>query len=203
MKPFPLLLVVFISMFVARLDAANISWGSELFEYNYTTAEGADVYSLHAPYLRIYGNNAGLQTTIWAEASSYPEFASCFVSANLGDNVSSPYFESRTEYFYQADFDWTGEGSARADYSLDIANDQCVYLAFETMTYTSPQNRAYGWIELSVGDDGFLQLNNIVAGDGRNALIVGAVPEPSAGLLLLVGLAGLGLRRRRKVENEK
>ena len=54
----------------------------------------------------------------------------------------------------------------------------------------------YGWVHVSVDDE----LNMTLLGEGINLyggpVVVGAIPEPSAGMLLLLGLAGLALRRR-------
>ena len=57
----------------------------------------------------------------------------------------------------------------------------------------------YGWVHVSVDDE----LNMTLLGEGINLygepVVVGMlpIPEPSAGTLLLLGLAGLALRRRR------
>ena len=56
----------------------------------------------------------------------------------------------------------------------------------------------YGWVHVSVDDD----LNMTLLDEGINLyggpVIVGAIPEPSAAVLVLVGLAALALRRRRR-----
>ena len=55
----------------------------------------------------------------------------------------------------------------------------------------------YGWVELEVGKE---DLNLLGSAFSYSPLIVGggsaATPEPSAGTLLILGLAGLALRRR-------
>jgi hypothetical protein len=57
----------------------------------------------------------------------------------------------------------------------------------------------YGWVHVSVD---YTDLKMTLLGSGINlyggAVTVGAIPEPSAALLLLVGWAALALRRRRR-----
>ena len=70
---------------------------------------------------------------------------------------------------------------------LDDGND---YVAGQTW---------YGWVHVSVDDT---DLKMTLLGSGINlyggAVTVGAIPEPSSALLLLIGGAVLGLRRRRR-----
>ena len=55
----------------------------------------------------------------------------------------------------------------------------------------------YGWLAIDVDKNGKLTLSHSVLSDTECILVVGAVPEPSAGMLLLLGIAGLVLRRTR------
>lgn len=53
-----------------------------------------------------------------------------------------------------------------------------------------------GWVEYMIDDSGkFNLLNSAIDFDG-GPMIVGAIPEPTSGLLLLLGIAGLALRRK-------
>ena len=55
----------------------------------------------------------------------------------------------------------------------------------------------YGWVHVSVDDE----LNMTLLGEGINLyggpVVVGAVPEPSAAMLVMLGFSALALRRRR------
>ena len=83
-----------------------------------------------------------------------------------------------------------------------IADRRDFYLAFEASEYGVEDGRSwYGWAHVSVDDD--LRMTLLGSGIGLNgeSVIAGAVPEPSGGLLLLLGTAVLALRRRRPVKD--
>lgn len=119
-----------------------------------------------------------------------------WVLAHYGDIVGADTFGSMThiEDVYSSDDLSTG--------GTLIENPGDFYMAFKTCEsiFVSgegdvPGESWYGWVHVSVDDE----LNMTLLGEGINLyggpVVVGAVPEPSAGLLLLVGLAGLALRR--------
>ena len=58
----------------------------------------------------------------------------------------------------------------------------------------------YGWIHLQIGEDGGVSLlNSAIDLDGGPMIVGGgaySIPEPSGGLLFILGAAALGLRRR-------
>ena len=62
----------------------------------------------------------------------------------------------------------------------------------------------YGWAECSIqefseqGPISIKVLNSAFDADG-GGMIVGAVPEPTSELLLLLGIAGIALRRRKSI----
>lgn len=65
--------------------------------------------------------------------------------------------------------------------------------------YESP---IYGWIELNLSDDGILAVGHSAWDLEGGAMLVGggAVPEPSGGLLLAIGMLTLLLRRAAHAE---
>ena len=84
-----------------------------------------------------------------------------------------------------------------------IENPSDFYMAFkacESVFVTGvgevPGQAWYGWVHVSVDDS----LEMTLIDEGVNLyggpVVVGAIPEPSAWLLLFLGLAGLALRRR-------
>ena len=54
----------------------------------------------------------------------------------------------------------------------------------------------YGWLAIDVDKNGKLALSHSVLCDTEGVLVVGAIPEPSAGVLFLFGLSVLALWRR-------
>ena len=88
-------------------------------------------------------------------------------------------------------------GSERADYSIFVDVNDPVFLAFrqETSKHTS-----FGWVELVLNSDGELDVASSAWGGYDEPIRIGsATPEPSSGLLLLLGGALLTLRRRRGI----
>ena len=81
-----------------------------------------------------------------------------------------------------------------------------LYLAFvcsDVTGYSSPDRApyVYGWVELAVDGDGNVVVLSSAADLDGGPMIVGGgawtgIPEPSGGMLMLLGLAALGLRRR-------
>ena len=116
---------------------------------------------------------------------------------HYGEVVGEDMFNSQSqkiEDFYYGDEYSTG--------GTLVENPSDFYMAFKTCEsiFVSgegdvPGESWYGWVHVSVDDE----LNMTLLGEGINLyggpVVVGAVPEPSAGLLLLFGLAGLALRR--------
>ena len=76
--------------------------------------------------------------------------------------------------------------------SVTVMKDSTFYLALIV-----DDAEYYGWLAIDVDKNGKLALSHSVLCDTEGVLVVGAIPEPSAGMLLLLGLVGLALRRRR------
>ena len=88
-------------------------------------------------------------------------------------------------------------GGIKADYPLSIETGMSIYLEMICKTYTNPDDIDVGWIELACDEEGVLSIAHSAIDLDGDELIVGggAVPEPSSGLLCLVGLLVLALRR--------
>ena len=129
------------------------------------------------------------QTTLWSRQMSYGEIAS--YDSLIGQGGS---------YFYRST---KGTPDIQCDYDMIFGEDGTGYLGFAAIAYTessgyTDEYLAYGWVQLALDP-----LSNpvVVASawdvDG-GAMIVGggAVPEPTSGLLFLLGISVLVLKRR-------
>ncbi len=87
-----------------------------------------------------------------------------------------------------------------------------LYLAFvcsDVIGYSDPSEVpvVYGWVELVVDDNGNVIASSSAADLDGGPMVVGGgaweggIPEPSGGMLLLIGAAVLGLRRVKKLKS--
>lgn len=131
-----------------------------------------------------------------------------WLSAEAGETVNADSMLGKTSYFFNETF-----GSAHPEYKRQSWPEQDVgvhkYLKFliqdydEVVKYINgevpdPTTYYYGWAEYVVDEDGtFKILNSAIDFDG-GAMIVGAgaIPEPTSGLLLMLGVVALVLRRK-------
>lgn len=153
----------------------------------------------NTPQLRMYGTFSGMTLILQAEPEANLAYATTFVLAQLGDVVTSSYMLDRDSYFAYARYSSPEE--ARSDYTISLERGDSVYLAFFREYWHSPGSLHLGWLELSYSVDGVLSAP-IGALEDTGPLIVGQlpIPEPSGGMLLLIGVAVLGLRRVKELK---
>ena len=87
----------------------------------------------------------------------------------------------------------------------DVVPLTYIYLSYicsdDPVGYKENQHYYYGWVGLAVDNEGTLYPYGAVDYDGGPMIVGGGawegnIPEPSSGILLLLGAAALGLRRR-------
>ena len=173
--------------------AANVVWSGGRIEYY---APGAN-----------WGYDPGVQIYDWWVVAGDGD-----VSVNVFMDVQSTYSSADFSFLSKSDADRflvmspgeTIDASTMVDAGMigqtmhvDLYNT--VFIAYETVAYKdiyTPYN-VYGWVEFGFDNpEGLIVVNGALDMDGGPMIVgSGAIPEPSSGLLLLLGVAGLALRR--------
>ena len=112
--------------------------------------------------------------------------------AYAGDIASADYFNNLTQFLSYAEKD--DFSKSHSDYDITILLDESAYIAYQVND--ASYGYLYGWYQLGYPNGELTALNSAIDLDG-DSIVVGAIPEPSSGLLLLLGVAGLALKRRR------
>jgi hypothetical protein len=100
--------------------------------------------------------------------------------------------DAKGKYFHLAGCD---NPNVRTDYSILLDASENIYLAF-IADYARFETPRYGWVELGLDGDGLLKVYSSAWDIDGDAIVVGAIPEPTSGMFLIFGLTVLGLRRR-------
>jgi hypothetical protein len=93
------------------------------------------------------------------------------------------FFGDYNDYFFRL------SGGASSDRAVDIPRNGSVYLGF-----VEENDLIYGWVQLGFDGTSVYVMNSAVDISG-DSIIVG-VPEPATLMLMMVGLAAVGRRRR-------
>ncbi len=116
--------------------------------------------------------------------------------AVAGEIVDRQTFSSLDTYFFKDNGDHVNE-----PITVD-SNGESIYLAFKTILwgeeYTRTGIEPYGWVELYIQDENIMLVSSAVDIDGGPMIVGGgaATPEPTSGMLMLLGMLGLLLRRQ-------
>jgi len=189
-----LILSAVVVAFVSHISsAANVVWNSME-----VTSSFPGWYSISYPYITMTGSVSGDVLTLWADAYDYMELSSSWVLAKPGDRVTVDAIQQKGSFYYSADFNVTEEmGDVRTDYPITIKDGESSYLAIISRTYKEPMDYHVAWVELRY-DTGLLYANSSAIDYDGGSLMVGAIPEPSSAVLLLLGCAGLLLKQRQR-----
>ena len=180
MKKLMVLAILACAAFTASAEDSFLYWmvnvgSTEDYYFNYATIKAENKSGITSDYLSLYGDRAEpLGTKLCA--------------ANYGDNGN--FNPGPT----------TGYGAFAGVGAYGIGSRFLVELWRDGSTASDPANRvAFGWLSSDA-----VKNSIFAAGDLSGALpfTVGStmlVPEPTGGLLTLLGLAVLALRRKQKV----
>ena len=178
-----------------RLKGATVEWDVSNIDYAQDGYGDSDwLFVIGRPYLNIKADVVGSGLRLTAENSSSMVSGNTYAIASKGDVVSREYMDAKGEYFHLAERD---NSDVRMDYSILLDGSENIYLAF-IADYASFDSPRYGWVELGLDENGLLKAYSSAWDIDGDSIIVGDVPEPTSGLLLIFGLAVLSLRRRKK-----
>ncbi len=122
-----------------------------------------------------------------------------WLKANKGDVADASTTRNKMLYFNHCHLDHQ-EGWANDPISGELGSD--FYLIFAVGDLDDYNNNVpnpdclYGWAHLNVDATGEVNLLGSAIGLDGQSMVVGAIPEPSSAMLLILGLCVLGLRRR-------
>ena len=187
------ILLELIVAFLAGLPAAGATVIWDAFEQS-----GNDFYYYGGPTPEINFSVELYPSVIVANAEGPVNAAnprSYWVEASAGDVVNDGYLFSDTARFV-FDVYYTNPSEIRG-FSVAAMKDSTFYLALivDDADY-------YGWLAIDVDSSGELHLAHSALST-EPGIVVGAIPEPSSGVLLMLGFAGLALRRQRNIQGQK
>lgn len=210
-----MILSLLLMMGVGVTHAANVAWncfGCSFNESGYfeIAARVGELWPSACGEYTITPEGVNLSATFY-----YMEFYGGSYLASYGEIVGPSTALGRPAYFNN-NFDWEADHKV---YDILIPDNDDVYLAFaiELFDPTTWDNRSgeycYGWVALHNYHDRYGSSISVTASaidlDGNPMYVGGGSilpegsPEPSCVLMMLLGVATLGLRRRWRMENVK
>ena len=156
-------------------------------------------------YIAGYGSRIVAEANTSRQGTAAPistYVSGAWLMALAGDVVDYSTMLNQSEYFFnelhgtsfpyvQTPVDVAEGGSQYFKFVLQDFDEAYAYLTGEAQSIPSLY---YGWMEYSYDQNGFKILRSAIGLDGQ-VVLVGSIPEPTSGLLILVGIAALALKR--------
>lgn len=123
-------------------------------------------------------------------------FVGNWLEAYVGDVIDASTTRLQGVYFNHCKID----SEIATDSPIDTAAGSDLYLKFvvvDPSDHLTEPDALYGWVQLSVDLNGNVSLVKSALGLGGQPMNVGAIPEPTSGLLFVVGLSLLTLLRKK------
>ena len=203
-------LITFVVLIMSMLTchAANVHWATLTVEDWGDSYCVFDNYGVVCFYVSINCDTIANRFTLSFQSDEYaywPLFENIAVSRE-GDVVNASTTRHLDDSRYVVHYGIDDNRYFFGEIS-DVAPYSDIYLSYicsvDPVDYKENQSYYYGWVGLSIDNEGTLYPYGAVDLAGGPMVVgggawEGAIPEPSAGVLLLLGAAALGLRRRHK-----
>ena len=170
----------------ASVNAASTQWGG-----TFSTPDLSDTLPVGTQFALLYSTSA-----FSGAATSVEGFTVGSKADNGGSIVDVYAINSTQSENWEFQKTWGNPGKDVNGYyailTLNDTGDKAAYMYLGEITGTTATSPTSNMLY----NEGWADLNASLTTGGFNAT-VGAVPEPTSGLLLLLGMAGLALRRKR------
>ena len=200
-----LIAVVFCWFNAQALLAASTEWQTlSLSDYG-SDLDGHLSYALEGfefGFIPMSGTVSADKLSLSFNEGGYMEFSNALVLSTFGVVNDEAYMRGQSSYHYLSESLYGDPTSTdyRTDSPLVIPKGEAVYVAVAGRNVLYTDEILYGWARLSVDFEGMLHLDNSALAPPGSYAVVGqsSIPEPSGGILFLLGAAALGLCRRRQ-----
>lgn len=190
--------VLIVSFFCCgALFGATVEWNAYILDsvMGYPTVGYAGTQTYADSSISFSIGISGREMTIgesgWTSLNSFTTWALAY----SGEVISDSLVNDSSRIFFN------GDGFGVYNSIVVDAVDDVFYLAFKAQTFKNPDLydkgvAAFGWVEIGVCYGELYVRSSAIALDGSQMIVGGgAVPEPASGLLVLLGVAALALRR--------
>jgi len=188
-----LIVMLGVAALAATSQAAAIKWGGDICE-----SDGATAYNAGSVAYLIHGTTeaAAAVTTVFVTGTDYTAWTTD-TGASLVASYTLSALDVGTNYSFARLKDITGAAD-EGYYSVVVVNGQAGAVGLTGSYNYAGQNTLVDPTSGSITDltisDGWVSK---WIGNGGGDAVTFAAPEPTSGLLFLLGMAGLALKRKR------